>query len=66
MFDLHGSKSQCLFLVLMQRLNSSPSVILLLQHPRVPVLGQHPEPQEQHEDATFGFHPLHLVSLCVF
>lgn len=40
-----------------------PTPFCSLQHPRVPVVGQHPQPQEQHEDATFGLHPLHPVSL---
>lgn len=32
------------------------------QHPRVPVLGQHPQQEEQHEDAARRLRHVHLVS----
>lgn len=38
------------------------SFAVLLQHPRVPVLGQHPEQEEQHEDATRCCRHVHPVS----
>lgn len=38
------------------------SFALLLQHPRVPVLRQHPEQEEQHEDATRCCRHVHPVS----
>lgn len=38
------------------------SLALLLQHPRVPVLGQHPEQEEQHEDAARRGRDVHPVS----
>lgn len=38
------------------------SFALLLQHPRVPVLRQHPQQEEQHEDATCCRCHVHSVS----
>ena len=54
--------SQCHFLEHYELLMCCCDVLLMcysvLQYPCVPVIGQHPQPQEQHEDAALCLYPV--------